>query len=184
MVKEQAWELFETIQIRIREIMQRHEPGQVLLANSTVIEAAELVRMECDARFGDLAQRLSNFGQSKLENARREWSEHKKGPLAKAQFWALDKVLRLLTLGLTFAVLPPLVWELLRFIGHPSFTNEVTTEFREARAEFRSTMKQAIEGQLSNYGSALDTLGTSDKIAESLRAFVDSVEDHEGEKKS
>ncbi|MFT7619280.1 MAG: GTPase SAR1 family protein [Planctomycetota bacterium] len=174
-VKAQAWELFEIIQVRTREIMQRHRPGRLFLTDEVRAKNSEMKREDCDALFDELANRLNNFGQSRLEVARREWDDHKVGPIAKARFWALDKVLRLLTLGLTITVLPPLVWELLRFIGHPSFTNEVAAEFGVARMEFRRLLRHAIDDQLGKYAEAIDELGTPQDTAAALEQITSAA---------
>ncbi len=167
-VKNQAWDLFESSQIRARETMQRHEVGRLLLANLAGPNEIELSQKEVFQRFQKLATHLNEFGKKCLETARLEKTAHQSGPIGTLRLWAVDKVLHLLTLGLTLAVVPAIVWELLRVIGLPSFTNAMTQEYRRAKEEFREIMDETIAWQNQRYENELNAMGTSRATTQAL----------------
>ena len=171
-VMDQAWDVLHDYQIRSREVLQQHDLGKLLLEDQNAVADIEFTREDCRKHFEPLADDLRNFGRERLERARREWSDHSRGPMVRARIWALDKVLQLLTLGLTLAVLPPLVWELLRFVGHPQFTNEVTREFDLLRQRFTGEIQVLVERQRAAWARQLDQLGVSQDGAEELKRLA------------
>ncbi|MCB9831551.1 MAG: hypothetical protein H6807_03680 [Planctomycetes bacterium] len=175
LVMEQATGVAEGMDLRAREVLKRHRPGRLLIARglptATEDDAEALAR-----KMRPIAQTLHEFGRQRIETFRREWARQKQGFLARARFWAVDKVLRLLGLCLTLAVLPPLIWELLRFIGHPAFTNEVTAEFHRARAAFRDGMAEVEQERIRSIMAAVDGLGPSSAQLAGVRAALGGIE--------
>ena len=173
-VRSQGWDVLQGIQLRAREAMQRHEAGRMLLADPD-FGSVEIGRDVCDEAFSTVAVDLGAFGRERMERYRAEWGDHRRGGLSRARLWAIDKVLRLLALCLTLTVLPPLIWELLRFIGHPSFTNEVTAEFRRASEAFRTAANRLVDRQLDMYRDALEGSGTTGETATALESLVERI---------
>ncbi len=183
-VKNQAWDLFESSQIRARETMQEHEVGSLLLAKLAGPNKIELSKEEVFEKFQELATRLNEFGKKCLKDARLEKTAHQSGPMGTLRLWAVDKVLHLLTLGLTLAVVPAIVWELLRVIGLPSFTNAMTQEYRLAKKDFRKIMDETIAWQNQRYENELNAMGTSAETTQALNDLGTAFKPGAGRSKS
>ena len=173
-INDQAWEIMTVLQIRSRETLQSRRVGRLLIAKGELQDVefnAEKIAIEVSG----ISQRLREFGRTKLANLRQELKSADKNFVAKLRIWALDKILRLMCLCLTLALLPPLVWELLRIIGHPSFTNEVAQEIRDTKAIFQAELRRLGAAQIQAYESALEKIGPSQRFVNELKTRLKAM---------
>lgn len=176
LVIDQAWHLVELGHIGAREAAKRHPMGRDAMAAGH-LERAELDRAAVAERFAPVADRLVTFSREKIEAFRREAGGARTGVVGAVRVWVVDKIARVLALALTLVVLPPLLFELLRVLGHPSFTNEVTQFHGELQMEFERVFRETCDAQAHRYAEELGLHGPTPEVIESLEMALAQIEE-------
>ncbi|MCA9320306.1 MAG: hypothetical protein KDB53_06210 [Planctomycetes bacterium] len=173
MVRDQGRTAFDQILVRGREILKTEALGRALLESPDRPDA-ELPTTEIDEAFEPLAREMADWARERMD-AFRKLHGKRRGPLGRLRYLAVDKVLKLVALGITLTVFPPLLQELLRMIGVPAFTSEVEAKLVDSRGRFRGVLETLAERQVRRWDQGLAALLPSTEDRSALEAGLQAL---------
>lgn len=161
--------------VRVVEALKIDEIGRWLLASESW-DDAPCSPDQLIAQHQALIDDMVAFAGTQLEQLRAR-ALAKRGILGKLQRVAIDLLLRTTVLALTLCVIPPLLTELLRIMGHPAFTSAFQSALKEWQETFQRDVQTLLAKQQQHYQTLLAGFGPTAELLKEIDVAMASIQD-------
>ena len=169
-LSEKTEEILSDYHLRVVELLRSDRVGNLLLESPHWHET-ETPTNRIENVHQSLINQMSEFANEQITAIHEKRPKHA-GVIGRIRTLALDLLIRTTMLALTLCVVPPLLTELLRIIGHPSFTSAFQAELGKWQATFQANVTGLIKQRLDSYIEVLASFGPSSDQLESLKTTL------------
>ena len=157
--------------LQIVEELRAAPLGTAILESRQWPQSSELATNAQSDVHADLLKQISVFASEQLAILESK-ATLRRGIIGRVRTAALDLLIRTTMLAITLCVIPPLITELLRVIGHPAFTSAYEAELGQWQSTFQANVRTLLLRHREAYREAIEAFGPTEEWADNFEQTI------------